>query len=88
MFDAWGKLPSGILSGNMYEFGNFDQCLEINHEIENVVQNNNFVGQYCLTQINIEYDVAAKTQKSNKYERSGVKFKGIDTRMLISDSNR
>lgn len=50
MIDAWGKLPSGILSGNLYEIGNFDQCLEIDHSTKNFGQLN---GQYCLTQLSV-----------------------------------
>uniref|UniRef100_A0A182INL9 Nose resistant-to-fluoxetine protein N-terminal domain-containing protein n=1 Tax=Anopheles atroparvus TaxID=41427 RepID=A0A182INL9_ANOAO len=26
MFDSWGKHPAGVLFGNVYAFGNFDQC--------------------------------------------------------------
>uniref|UniRef100_A0A182HJZ5 Nose resistant-to-fluoxetine protein N-terminal domain-containing protein n=1 Tax=Anopheles arabiensis TaxID=7173 RepID=A0A182HJZ5_ANOAR len=32
MFDSWGKNPSGILFGNVFEFGNFDQCRRISHQ--------------------------------------------------------
>ncbi|XP_055600078.1 O-acyltransferase like protein-like [Uranotaenia lowii] len=31
MYDSWGKVPSGLLFGNTYEFGNFDQCRRIEH---------------------------------------------------------
>lgn len=34
VFDAWGKFQSGILSGNIYNFGNFESCLRIHHESE------------------------------------------------------
>ncbi|XP_055304069.1 nose resistant to fluoxetine protein 6-like isoform X1 [Sitodiplosis mosellana] len=27
--DSWGKIPSGILNGNFYEFGAFSECLNI-----------------------------------------------------------
>lgn len=49
MFDAWGKFPSGILLGNQFEFGSFDECLEINNN-ENQLT---FIGQYCLAQVKI-----------------------------------
>lgn len=48
MFDAWGKIPSGILVGSQYDFGSFDECLEVNYK-EN--SSTTFVGQYCLAQI-------------------------------------
>lgn len=45
MADAWGKVPSGILAGNLYELGNFDQCLSIE---QSVVNAGKIRGQYCL----------------------------------------
>ncbi|XP_035778080.1 nose resistant to fluoxetine protein 6-like isoform X1 [Anopheles albimanus] len=32
MFDSWGKHPSGILFGNVFAFGNFDQCRRLAHQ--------------------------------------------------------
>lgn len=45
MHDASAKLSSGILNGNVNQFGDFDQCLET------VVASNNFKSQYCLAHI-------------------------------------
>lgn len=45
MYDANAKLPSGILRGNIDQFGDFDQCLNI------VSRNHTFKGQYCLANI-------------------------------------
>lgn len=42
MIDANAKLPSGILSGNINQLGDFDECLSV------VARNNDFRGQYCL----------------------------------------
>ncbi|KAJ6640801.1 Nose resistant to fluoxetine protein 6 [Pseudolycoriella hygida] len=41
MYDSWGNVPSGILSGNVYDLGFFDQCFVTN------VNNT----QYCLVKI-------------------------------------
>ncbi|VEN47799.1 unnamed protein product [Callosobruchus maculatus] len=41
MFDASAKLPSGILKGNVNQYGNFDECMEVK------------TGQYCLAEIDI-----------------------------------
>lgn len=41
MFDATAKLPSGILSGNINQYGAFDQCLEVK------------TAQYCLVDIDL-----------------------------------
>ncbi|XP_018574626.1 nose resistant to fluoxetine protein 6-like, partial [Anoplophora glabripennis] len=42
MFDATAKLPSGILRGNVNQYGDFDECMELEE------------AQYCLADINIE----------------------------------
>lgn len=42
MFDSWGNAPSGILSGNVYNLGSFDGCVEVERST-----------QYCLLQIEI-----------------------------------
>lgn len=41
VFDATGKLPSGILSGNVNQYGNFDECLSVKN------------AQYCLAEIDV-----------------------------------
>lgn len=45
MYDASAKLPSGILNGNLNQYGDFDQCLSV------ASKNRTFRGQYCLTNI-------------------------------------
>lgn len=39
VLDSWGKIPSGILNGDLYELGDFDECLDIEAP-------NNFEPQY------------------------------------------
>ncbi|CAF2794564.1 unnamed protein product [Rotaria sp. Silwood2] len=52
VFDAWGKpLPSGILKGNMFWLGNYDECIKPLYQINN----KSFVRQpidtqYCALQ--------------------------------------
>lgn len=48
--DAFGKLQSGILSGNLISLGNFDECLSVRHTVR---PNDQFQGQYCLMQVQI-----------------------------------
>lgn len=45
MYDASAKLPSGILNGNINQYGDFDQCLNVESKSKS------FNGQYCLTHI-------------------------------------
>ncbi|KAL7035542.1 hypothetical protein ACKWTF_008433 [Chironomus riparius] len=43
--DSWGKFPSGIFSGNYFDFGYYDQCIDFKHYSEDVGK---IQGQYCL----------------------------------------
>lgn len=45
VLDSWGKMPSGIIEGNFYELGAFDQCIGIEEPEKQ------FTAQYCLSQI-------------------------------------
>ncbi|CAG9811915.1 unnamed protein product [Chironomus riparius] len=45
MFDANAKISSGLLNGNIHQFGNFDQC------INTASSGNQFQGKYCLSHI-------------------------------------
>ncbi|XP_043275133.1 nose resistant to fluoxetine protein 6 isoform X2 [Venturia canescens] len=49
MFDATAKIPSGLLSGNVNQFGDFDECLGIESD-------EGIRGQYCLAYLQLEVD--------------------------------
>lgn len=40
VYDSWGSVPTGILSGNKYDLGYFDQCFVTE-----------FSTQYCLVEV-------------------------------------
>lgn len=44
MFDATAKPPSGILSGNANQYGDFDECLSIDEAVR---------GKYCLASLQV-----------------------------------
>lgn len=45
MLDSWGNFPpSGSFSGNRFDFGNFDQCIELRSDPSPVGV---VVGQHC-----------------------------------------
>lgn len=48
MIDASAKLPSGILSGNLNQYGDFDECLSVNGEHHQINS------KYCLATIDIK----------------------------------
>ncbi|KAL6258374.1 hypothetical protein P5V15_010328 [Pogonomyrmex californicus] len=50
MFDASVKIPSGIITGNYKQLGNFDECLQVKNE-------HGFVGQACNTAV--QFEIAA-----------------------------
>lgn len=45
MQDSNAKVPSGILHGNIHQYGHFEQCLSI------VANSGNIQGQFCLTNV-------------------------------------
>lgn len=49
VIDAWGKLPSGILTGNFFDFGSFDECFEV--EINRDKSGELIHPQYCLGKV-------------------------------------
>ncbi|KYQ47033.1 Nose resistant to fluoxetine protein 6 [Trachymyrmex zeteki] len=50
MFDASVKIPSGLITGNHKQLGNFDECLRIKNE-------HGFVGQAC--NVAVQFEIAA-----------------------------
>jgi hypothetical protein len=51
IFDAWSKLQSGIFSGNMANFGHFDQCVRTRHNMGEIGE---FRGQHCVTKFQFQ----------------------------------
>lgn len=45
MYDASAKVSSGLLNGNVNQFGDFDQCLN--------VAANSFRGKFCLASVRV-----------------------------------
>jgi Nose resistant-to-fluoxetine protein, N-terminal domain len=60
--DSWGNLPSGVFSGNLYDFGNFDQCIGFKYKSSKV---GDILGQHCtlLTPFDQGDDSNQKTSK-------------------------
>lgn len=66
VLDSSSKLPSGILSGNLVDFGNFDQCLAISRTIEtSLLPFHKIKGKYCLGDVKLT-PYALKTFKFTK----------------------
>ncbi|XP_017128893.1 nose resistant to fluoxetine protein 6 [Drosophila elegans] len=48
VLDSWGSIPSGLFTGNVYDLGNFDECLNI---IKEVSQGRTIQGKYCFLSV-------------------------------------
>lgn len=60
--DSWGNLPiSGTYSGNKFDFGQFDQCIDFTHESKVY---GNFAGRYCIIFVPSE-DVMRMNENTN-----------------------
>ncbi|XP_071448616.1 nose resistant to fluoxetine protein 6-like [Hetaerina americana] len=70
MFDSSGKLPTGVLYGATYEYGNYDQCLSVEGEregeLEEQFNKTSIRGQYCLAEITIDPPSEAEGNSSSK----------------------
>ena len=53
MVDAWGKVPSGIFSGNLMEPGDFHECINLYGEYfsEKLNETVEVKGRYCQSYI-------------------------------------
>ncbi|XP_049532610.1 nose resistant to fluoxetine protein 6-like [Anopheles darlingi] len=54
--DAWGKLPAGVLAGNFYELGHYDQCVGLRHEVSSSPGGGGgaIEGRYCLLTVPLD----------------------------------
>lgn len=50
MFDASVKIPSGLITGNYKQLGNFDECLRVRNK-------HGFIGQACTA--SVQFEIAA-----------------------------
>ncbi|XP_050082851.1 nose resistant to fluoxetine protein 6-like [Anopheles aquasalis] len=50
--DAWGKWPAGVLAGNFYELGHYDQCVGLRHTASGPV--GTIEGRYCLLTVPLD----------------------------------
>ncbi|KAM3968323.1 drop dead [Aphomia sociella] len=72
MFDATAKPPSGILSGNANQYGDFDECLSVDGAVR---------GKYCLANLQVSFSDPKYKQLDNlihsgHYIRSNVSDMG------------
>lgn len=49
--DSWAKIPSGIMKGNFWSFGNYEECVNINTKLP--FPYGTLEGQYCFAGISM-----------------------------------
>ncbi|XP_031330810.1 nose resistant to fluoxetine protein 6-like, partial [Photinus pyralis] len=65
VYDSTGKLPAGVLDGNLAELGSFDECLYVT-KLNEEPEGSSFTGQYCMGSIfvNATKNISAEIQFS------------------------
>ncbi|KDR21234.1 Nose resistant to fluoxetine protein 6 [Zootermopsis nevadensis] len=57
MFDSSAKLPAGLLNGNVNQYGDFDQCLDVAEDLDPVVyshlEDHHIAGKFCLAHLDM-----------------------------------
>ncbi|XP_052899878.1 nose resistant to fluoxetine protein 6-like [Anopheles moucheti] len=53
LLDSWGKWPAGIFSGNLYELGHYDQCVDLRHEHGSPIIGT-IRGRYCFLTVPLD----------------------------------
>lgn len=91
VYDSSAKIPSGIITGNIKQLGNYDECLRVTNSF-------GFTGQACTA--SVRFDVHSKPVSSNDLDMKdllssialasvGSVFKpGINLRCKNSDENK
>lgn len=82
MWDSNGHFPSGILSGTFFEPGNFDECLKITSERDQIE------GKYCILEVKIPNtdDIARENRHWTniiQYLNKWSYFSGVDNGICI-----
>ena len=56
--DSWGKIPSALLDGNLYELGGFEECLNIQWN------DGLYESKYCLGALKIDRKMLQVSHKN------------------------
>lgn len=81
--DAWGNIPAGIFSGNLFDFGNFDQCINFKYNSEAVGE---IIGQHCT--LIIPFDLHDTSDRVAKLMPPSRRFDSIESSLEILSQNK
>jgi hypothetical protein len=66
VFDSTAKIPSGVLNGNINQYGDFDQCLEVTTELDPQLyphlEDHHVAGKYCLALLDLEVGTTSQAR--------------------------
>ncbi|XP_046395284.1 nose resistant to fluoxetine protein 6-like [Ischnura elegans] len=57
MYDASAKIPSGLLNGNVNQYGDFDECIKIDEVVDQNIyslKDGHIQGKYCMSYIDVK----------------------------------
>ena len=74
MVDSWSQIPRKIKYGNTFDFGNYDQCLQVHTETNQLA----VITQYCLFQFYSNFNETVPRMSSMSSFNSG--WKQLDQR--------
>lgn len=57
MAESWDRRPIGIIAGNRYHFGIYDECIGVRYPIK---------GQYCISEVKLTPTVGNKNSSDKK----------------------
>jgi hypothetical protein len=60
VFDSAAKFPVGVLAGNQYQMGHYDECVEISVDAGERF-GGTLKGQYCLAEIQFNSSFSSQT---------------------------
>jgi hypothetical protein len=60
VFDSAAKIPVGVLAGNQYQLGHYDECVEISLDAGERF-GGTLRGQYCLAEIHFNYSFFSRS---------------------------
>ncbi|KAM0732221.1 Nose resistant to fluoxetine protein 6 [Formica fusca] len=78
MFDSSSKYPDGVLYGNTRHLGNFDECYNLQSDMEEV--ENKMAGRYCLVDLEYRRKDAISYRSTMDYDPNESFWEAIEER--------
>lgn len=83
MFDAWGKIPAGLLSGNFFSLGDYDQCRKVASPPSSAGL---IRGHYCQVSIPLSFLFSSLGKQSGRGLPSNSRVPGLTIGSCLPDT--